>query len=162
MNSKSVLWLSCLTVSAIAHYTNYPQQQKYDACDEITTVEQQNQSNTTFSKTVICSGVTSMVLVVYGKNRSRILDQRRSFCEWGCLKYSSRIRHDTIRYDTLYLRAPKSWRIASLISRTEQKNKQQWKILKLECGSMPNVMAALPNIGGALCSTPQSLDDAHY
>ena len=32
----------------------------------------------------------------------------------------------------------------------------------LECGSMPNVMAALPNIGGALCSTPQSLTDAHY
>ena len=27
---------------------------------------------------------------------------------------------------------------------------------------MPNVMAALPNIGGALCSTPQSLADAHY
>jgi len=26
---------------------------------------------------------------------------------------------------------------------------------------MHNVMAALPNIGGALCSTPQSLDDAH-
>jgi len=28
-------------------------------------------------------------------------------------------------------------------------------------GPMPNVMAALPNIGGALCSTPQSLADAH-
>jgi len=27
---------------------------------------------------------------------------------------------------------------------------------------MPNVMIALPNIGGALCSTPQSLADAHY
>jgi len=27
---------------------------------------------------------------------------------------------------------------------------------------MPNVMAALLNIGGALCSTPQSLADAHY
>jgi len=27
---------------------------------------------------------------------------------------------------------------------------------------MPNVMAALPNIGVALCSTPQSLADAHY
>jgi len=27
---------------------------------------------------------------------------------------------------------------------------------------MPNVMAALPNIGGALCLTPQSLADAHY
>jgi len=27
---------------------------------------------------------------------------------------------------------------------------------------MPNVMVALPNIGGALSSTPQSLADAHY
>jgi len=27
---------------------------------------------------------------------------------------------------------------------------------------MPNVMAAVPNIGGALCSTPQSLAHAHY
>jgi len=27
---------------------------------------------------------------------------------------------------------------------------------------MPNVMAALSNIGGALCSTPQSLADVHY
>jgi len=33
---------------------------------------------------------------------------------------------------------------------------------KLECGPMPNVMAALTNIGGALCSTPQSLADAYY
>jgi len=33
---------------------------------------------------------------------------------------------------------------------------------ELECGSMPNVMVALPNIGGALCSTAQSLADAHY
>ena len=27
---------------------------------------------------------------------------------------------------------------------------------------MHNVMATLPNIGSALCSTPQSLADAHY
>jgi len=27
---------------------------------------------------------------------------------------------------------------------------------------MPNVMAALPNTGGALRSMPQSLADAHY
>ena len=27
---------------------------------------------------------------------------------------------------------------------------------------MLNLMVALPNIGGALCSTPQSLADAHY
>jgi len=35
-------------------------------------------------------------------------------------------------------------------------------ILKLGCGPMPNVMAALPHIGGAICSAPQSLADAHY
>jgi len=33
---------------------------------------------------------------------------------------------------------------------------------ELECGPMPNVMVALPIIDGALCSTPQSLADAHY
>ena len=33
---------------------------------------------------------------------------------------------------------------------------------KLECEPMPKVMAVLPNIGGALCSTLQSLADAHY
>jgi len=32
----------------------------------------------------------------------------------------------------------------------------------LECGRMPNVMAALPHIDGALCSTPQSLTDADF
>jgi len=37
------------------------------------------------------------------------------------------------------------------------KTKTNWK-----CGPMPNVMVALPNIGRALCSTPQSLADAHY
>jgi len=36
------------------------------------------------------------------------------------------------------------------------------KHYKLECGPMPNVMVALPNIGGALCSTLQSLADDHY
>ena len=35
-------------------------------------------------------------------------------------------------------------------------------IQQLQCGPIPNVMAALPNIGGALWSTPQSLADAHY
>ena len=33
---------------------------------------------------------------------------------------------------------------------------------ELECGPMPNLMVALPNVAGALCSTPQSLADAHY
>ena len=30
-----------------------------------------------------------------------------------------------------------------------------------KCGQMPNVMAALTNTGGAVCSMPQSLADAH-
>jgi len=33
---------------------------------------------------------------------------------------------------------------------------------ELECAPMPNVMAGLPNISGALGSTPQSLANAHY
>ena len=36
------------------------------------------------------------------------------------------------------------------------------KKIELECGPMPNVMVALPNIGGALCSMLRSLADAHY
>ena len=35
-------------------------------------------------------------------------------------------------------------------------------ICELECGPMPNLMVALPNIGGALCSMPQNLAHAHY
>jgi len=44
---------------------------------------------------------------------------------------------------------------------TDQKNDKKNR-KQLECGQMPNVMVALPNTGGALCSTPQSLADAHY
>jgi len=36
------------------------------------------------------------------------------------------------------------------------------KKIELECGPVPNLMVALPNIGDALCLTPQSLTDAHY
>ena len=31
-----------------------------------------------------------------------------------------------------------------------------------KCEPIPNVVAALPNVGGALCSMPQSLADADY
>jgi len=40
--------------------------------------------------------------------------------------------------------------ISSLSDRKRRENK-----IKLECGPMPNVMVALPNIGGALGSTLQ-------
>ena len=46
--------------------------------------------------------------------------------------------------------------LTPLLRRTEQ-----FKV-ELECRPMTNVMAALPNTGGALCSTPQSLADARY
>jgi len=40
--------------------------------------------------------------------------------------------------------------------------KKERKKKELECGPMLNLMVALPNTGGALCSTTQSLADAHY
>jgi len=48
------------------------------------------------------------------------------------------------------------------VQKARKKPPKKQNNTKLECGPMPNVMAALPNIGGALCSTPQSLADAHY
>jgi len=47
--------------------------------------------------------------------------------------------------------------IQSASTENRRKNEEE-----LECGPMPNVMAALPNTGGALCSTPQMLADAYY
>ena len=54
--------------------------------------------------------------------------------------------------------------IQSLTAEIRRGNKKRRKKEELECGPVPNVMAALPNISGALCSTPQSLAeaDAHY
>ena len=43
----------------------------------------------------------------------------------------------------------------------EEKEEEQQQEQE-EYGPMPNVMVALPNIGGVLCSTPRSLADAHY
>jgi len=40
--------------------------------------------------------------------------------------------------------------------------RQGKKKKELECGPVPTMVVALPNIGGALCSTPHSLADAHY
>jgi len=52
-------------------------------------------------------------------------------------------------------------RAVSLNDRRSSEN-EMLKQDQLECGPMPNVMVALPNIGGAFCSTPQRLADAHY
>jgi len=51
----------------------------------------------------------------------------------------------------------------SAVAAGESRSHRKAKIeKKLQCGPMPNVMAALSNTGGALCSTPQSLADAQY
>ena len=34
--------------------------------------------------------------------------------------------------------------------------------LETKCGPLPNIMAALPHMGGALCSAPQGLANAQY
>jgi len=45
--------------------------------------------------------------------------------------------------------------------KTKKKNEERNRT-NLECGPVPNMMAVLSNIGGALCSTMQSLANAHY
>jgi len=59
------------------------------------------------------------------------------------------------------------WSVCSCLLSTDHISQFQTEMMlqnqnKLERGPMPNVMATLPNIGGALCSRPQSLTDAHY
>ena len=46
------------------------------------------------------------------------------------------------------------------IRRGKKKKKEEEEELEMWANAQP--MVALPNIGGALCSTPQSLADAHY
>ena len=50
--------------------------------------------------------------------------------------------------------------MADIQSPTAEIRRGNKKEEELECGPMPNLMVALPNIGGALCSTPQSLANA--
>ena len=50
--------------------------------------------------------------------------------------------------------------IQSAAAEIRRGKKKEEEEEELECGPMPNVMVALPNTGGALCS-PQSLADAH-
>ena len=60
-----------------------------------------------------------------------------------------------------YLRA--SWDNGKMSNDSEMltENLRIEKKKKLEYEPMPNVAVALPNIGDALCWTPQSLADAH-
>jgi len=52
--------------------------------------------------------------------------------------------------------------IHSATAEIRRGKKKRTKKEELECGPMPNLMVALPNTGGALCSMPQSFADTHY
>ena len=52
--------------------------------------------------------------------------------------------------------------LSHLIQRPVTSSRGTAVIEHTELEMWANAMAALPNIGGALCSTPQSLADAHY
>ena len=87
--------------------------------------------------------------------RFRSVRPQSYITSWYTQNLSKRaLNRQTVSTSTIITCAQKltSWICCSL----QGTNKQ------LECGLMPNVMAALPNIGCALCSTPQTLSDAHY
>ena len=94
-----------------------------------------------------------MMMTMPGNTNTNCPDVLPSFYYLRCRMYS----HDRVAFlDEM----AKNWRsrdilAVSVIFAAQRQN-------RLECGPMPNVMAALPNIVGALCSTPQSLADAHY
>ena len=69
----------------------------------------------------------------------------------------SRVQHVSDLHLKFALKPHYVWKYGRPLILGEKKKKKE-----LECGPMPNLMVALPNIGGALCSTPQSLADAHY
>jgi len=65
----------------------------------------------------------------------------------------------------LVIRQPRLLLLGTLLNQSAYQIKpvsSEWNYVLLECGPKPNLMVALPNIGGALCATPQSLADAHY
>jgi len=52
--------------------------------------------------------------------------------------------------------------IQSAAAEIKRGKKKKKKKKELECGPTSNLMAALSNIDGIVCSTPQNLVDAHY
>jgi len=76
---------------------------------------------------------------------------------------ASRVQHVSGLHSQFALRPHHVWTGSMVDTQSATADIRRAKKEKeLECGQMPNVMVALPNIGGALCSTPQSLADAHY
>jgi len=69
---------------------------------------------------------------------------------------ASHVQNFSHQHPKFALRPHHVWKYLRRLRIGEEKKKE------LECGPMPNVMVALPNIGGALCSTPQTLADAQY
>jgi len=63
---------------------------------------------------------------------------------------ASRMQHVSDLHPKFALR-PQCASMADIQSATAEIGEEKKKQIELECGPMPNVMAAQPNIGGALC-----------
>ena len=105
----------------------------------------------------VIAHVSVWLMCHFGVKRSKI----RLSQQWACGGWMKINIGDTAVTSLRYLLLLLLLRLSSMIAwRMTSLHRQQQ--CKLECGPMPNLMVALPNIGGALCSTPQSLADAHY
>jgi len=106
---------------------------------------------------------TDNVLYLSLKLRSHRMRRRRRRAAYGIFAATWRKRCDTKHSDKFHYLIM----FVSLTNKGKRNSLLQPVLVvklccKLECGPMPNLMAALPNIGGALYSTPQSVADAHY
>ena len=80
------------------------------------------------------------------------------FFDCFCIRQMSQLQRSKVQHSGIT-----QWFTRLILSRAEigQHTGTPYINLNQKCGPMPNVMVALPNIGGALYSTPQSVADAH-
>jgi len=98
-------------------------------------------------------------------NLTKLWDGAQMATFWRFLRVAfpaSRAQHVSDLHSKFTLRPHHVWKYGRhpISNRLGEEKKKEEE--KLEYGPMPNVMVALSNIGGALCSTPQSLADVHY
>ena len=112
--------------------------------------------------------MTTLIIVTQSHRRCRVsLDNL-----WGITaKYSQPVNsmeersdvYRTPRWEEQLKLLANIWQCWSRLDVFRQAVPEPWSSSrKLEMWANANLMVALPNIGGALCSTLQSLADAHY
>jgi len=90
-----------------------------------------------------------------------MVPRQRIFGDFLCPAFpASRLQHISKLHSKFALRPHQVWKYGRRQSAAAEIRRGKKK--EIECMPMPNVMVALPNIGGAICSMPQTLADAHY